>query len=226
MATPSGSSSTSNFSAKSDEEIEEMLDRMLTRLALCDDPKLENLLSKLLPLTISSLSRPSSAVRTKVIDLEVSLNHFVYSSFCPVKNALVTVECATLRALETLILRDMEENIMDSYKVKKLSGQCSSFEHTFYCKPYAVLKTSLSYSEGGSYLPLPSSQPLVVKLPGVYVCKSFFLGKGQSPGKHLFKDVIPEFMFVNLLSILLVLQKRGCKDVIPVLGISTSDGAN
>ncbi|KAI3814371.1 hypothetical protein L1987_19124 [Smallanthus sonchifolius] len=74
MATPSGSSSTSNFSAKSDEEIEEMLDRMLTRLALCDDPKLEKLLSKLLPLTISSLSRPSSAVRTKVMEILSHVN--------------------------------------------------------------------------------------------------------------------------------------------------------
>ncbi|KAM0057039.1 putative armadillo-like helical, proteasome component Ecm29 [Helianthus debilis subsp. tardiflorus] len=51
-----------------------MLDRMLTRLALCDEPKLENLLSKLLPLTISSLSRSSSAVRTKVMEILSHVN--------------------------------------------------------------------------------------------------------------------------------------------------------
>ncbi|GKU93494.1 hypothetical protein SLEP1_g7087 [Rubroshorea leprosula] len=51
---------------RSDAETEELLDRMLTRLALCDDSKLEALLSKLLPLTISSLSSQSLAVRNKV----------------------------------------------------------------------------------------------------------------------------------------------------------------
>ncbi|MFS8035264.1 putative armadillo-like helical, proteasome component Ecm29 [Helianthus anomalus] len=66
--------STGSTSGKSDEEIEEMLDRMLTRLALCDEPKLENLLSKLLPLTISSLSRSSSAVRTKVMEILSHVN--------------------------------------------------------------------------------------------------------------------------------------------------------
>uniref|UniRef100_A0A2N9FXH9 Proteasome component Ecm29 N-terminal domain-containing protein n=1 Tax=Fagus sylvatica TaxID=28930 RepID=A0A2N9FXH9_FAGSY len=49
----------------SDADREEMLDRMLTRLALCDDSKLQPLLSKLLPLTISSLSSQSLAVRKK-----------------------------------------------------------------------------------------------------------------------------------------------------------------
>ncbi|KAK7329207.1 hypothetical protein VNO77_23357 [Canavalia gladiata] len=39
----------SMLAAKSDAKIEEMLDRMLTRLALCDNSKLEPLLSKLLP---------------------------------------------------------------------------------------------------------------------------------------------------------------------------------
>lgn len=53
-------------SSKSDEEREEMLDRLLTRLALSDDSKLQPLLSKLLPYTISSLSSHSSAVRNKV----------------------------------------------------------------------------------------------------------------------------------------------------------------
>ena len=56
-------------SSKSEEEKEEMLDRLLTRLALSDDSKLEALLSKLLPYTISSLSSPSSAVRNKVASL-------------------------------------------------------------------------------------------------------------------------------------------------------------
>lgn len=74
MATSTASSSSSYFTGKSDEEIEEMLDRMLTRLALCDDPQLENLLLKLLPVTISSLSRPSSAVRTKVMEILSHVN--------------------------------------------------------------------------------------------------------------------------------------------------------
>lgn len=56
----------SSAPAKSDAEIEEILDRMLTRLALCDDPKLEALLSKLLPYSIASLSSQSLAVRKKV----------------------------------------------------------------------------------------------------------------------------------------------------------------
>ncbi|KAJ7960514.1 Proteasome-associated ECM29-like protein [Quillaja saponaria] len=60
--------------AKSDADIEEMLDRMLTRLALCDDSKLEPLLSKLLPLSISSLSSQSSAVRNKVLEILSHVN--------------------------------------------------------------------------------------------------------------------------------------------------------
>lgn len=59
---------------KSEEEIEEVLDRMLTRLALCDDSKLQNLLSNLLPLSISSLSSPSPAVRNKVIEILSHVN--------------------------------------------------------------------------------------------------------------------------------------------------------
>lgn len=66
MAESSSSMASSSASAKSDAETEELLDRMLTRLALCDDSKLEALLSKLLPLCISSLSSPSQAVRSKV----------------------------------------------------------------------------------------------------------------------------------------------------------------
>nr|GEV63281.1 proteasome-associated protein ECM29 homolog [Tanacetum cinerariifolium] len=56
------------YAGKSDKEVEEILDRMLTRLALCDEPKLENLLNKLLPITISSLSCQSSPVVTKIVE--------------------------------------------------------------------------------------------------------------------------------------------------------------
>ncbi|KAH9741799.1 ARM repeat superfamily protein [Citrus sinensis] len=52
----------SSSSSTSEYEKEELLDRMLTRLALCDDSKLEALLSKLLPLAISSLSAHSTLV--------------------------------------------------------------------------------------------------------------------------------------------------------------------
>lgn len=60
-------SSSSSSMSSSDVEKEELLDRMLTRLALCDDSKLEALLSKLLPLTISSLSSPAIPIRNKAI---------------------------------------------------------------------------------------------------------------------------------------------------------------
>lgn len=71
MADPSPSSS---IAAKSDDEREEMLDRMLTSLALCDDSKLKNLLSKLLPLAISCLSTSSTAVRNKVLEILSHIN--------------------------------------------------------------------------------------------------------------------------------------------------------
>ncbi|CAL5190433.1 unnamed protein product [Lathyrus oleraceus] len=75
MAESSSSSSTAPAPrAKSDTEIEEMLDRMLTRLALCDDSNLEPLLSKLLPLTISSLSSQAIAVRNKVLEILSHVN--------------------------------------------------------------------------------------------------------------------------------------------------------
>ncbi|PRQ32931.1 putative proteasome component Ecm29 [Rosa chinensis] len=61
-------------SSKSDEEKEEMLDRLLTRLALRDDSNLQPLLSKLLPYTISSLSSNSSAVRNKVLEILSHVN--------------------------------------------------------------------------------------------------------------------------------------------------------
>ncbi|GAB2246168.1 hypothetical protein Droror1_Dr00001661 [Drosera rotundifolia] len=60
--------------AMSDEERVEALDRLLTRLALCDDSKLEPLLSKLLPFTISSLSPPSVYVRNKVLEILSHVN--------------------------------------------------------------------------------------------------------------------------------------------------------
>lgn len=62
------------MAGKSDEEIEELLDRMLTRLALCDDSKLQSLLSNLLPLSISSLSSSSTSVRNKVIEILSHVN--------------------------------------------------------------------------------------------------------------------------------------------------------
>ncbi|CAE6013918.1 unnamed protein product [Arabidopsis arenosa] len=69
-----GSSSSSSLISKSDGELEEMLDRMLTRLALCDDSKLESLVSNLLPLTISSLSSQSPVVRNKVLEILSHVN--------------------------------------------------------------------------------------------------------------------------------------------------------
>ncbi|KAL9272177.1 Proteasome adapter and scaffold protein ECM29-like protein [Drosera capensis] len=60
--------------AKSDEDRLESLDRLLTRLALCDDSKLEPLLAKLLPFTISSLSSPSVSVRNKVLEILSHVN--------------------------------------------------------------------------------------------------------------------------------------------------------
>lgn len=69
MAEASSASAT-----KSDEEKVEMLDRLLTRLALCDDSNLQPLLSKLLPYTISSLSSQSSAVRNKVLEILSHVN--------------------------------------------------------------------------------------------------------------------------------------------------------
>jgi proteasome component ECM29 len=53
------------------------LDRMLTRLALCDDSKLQPLLSKLLPFTISSLSSQSSLVRNKVSSFSPSISMYI-----------------------------------------------------------------------------------------------------------------------------------------------------
>nr|XP_010313220.1 proteasome adapter and scaffold protein ECM29 isoform X1 [Solanum lycopersicum] len=80
MADSSSSSSStasswsSMLSGKSDVEIEELLDRMLTRLALCDDSKLQDLLTKLLPLSIASLSSPAPLVRNKVLEILSHVN--------------------------------------------------------------------------------------------------------------------------------------------------------
>ncbi|XP_058078401.1 uncharacterized protein LOC131226734 [Magnolia sinica] len=68
------SSSSSLSSEKSEAEIEETLDRMLTRLALSDDSKLQTLLSKILPYTISSLSFPSQLIRKKVMEILTHIN--------------------------------------------------------------------------------------------------------------------------------------------------------
>ncbi|CAI0541306.1 unnamed protein product [Linum tenue] len=59
---------------RSDADTEDLLDRMLTRLALCDDPNLEALLSRLLPLAISTLSSQSTAVRNKVLEILSHVN--------------------------------------------------------------------------------------------------------------------------------------------------------
>ncbi|XP_061372568.1 uncharacterized protein LOC133315038 [Gastrolobium bilobum] len=77
MADSSSSSSSTTatkLAVKTDLEIEELLDRMLTSLALCDDSKLEPLLSKVLPFCISSLSSQSLSVRNKVLEILSHVN--------------------------------------------------------------------------------------------------------------------------------------------------------
>ncbi|KAG8388927.1 hypothetical protein BUALT_Bualt02G0176200 [Buddleja alternifolia] len=64
----------SALSGKSDEEKEELLDRMLTRLALCDDSKLQDLLAKILPISIAALSSSSTLLRNKVIEILSHVN--------------------------------------------------------------------------------------------------------------------------------------------------------
>ncbi|XP_057801647.1 uncharacterized protein LOC131016878 isoform X1 [Salvia miltiorrhiza] len=64
----------SALSGKSDDEKEELLDRMLTRLALCDDSKLQDLLAKILPLSIAALSSASAPLRNKVIEILSHVN--------------------------------------------------------------------------------------------------------------------------------------------------------
>ncbi|KMZ74828.1 hypothetical protein ZOSMA_121G00010 [Zostera marina] len=57
-----------------DAEREEMLDRMLTRLALAEDSQLQNLLAKILPYSIHSLNSPSSSVRKLVMEILTHVN--------------------------------------------------------------------------------------------------------------------------------------------------------
>ncbi|KAK9692274.1 hypothetical protein RND81_09G253100 [Saponaria officinalis] len=57
-----------------DNEREQMLDKMLTSLAFCDDSKLQNLLSNLLPRAIASLCTQSPAVRNKVLEILSHVN--------------------------------------------------------------------------------------------------------------------------------------------------------
>ncbi|KAL5994755.1 hypothetical protein ACLOJK_024809 [Asimina triloba] len=71
MAEPSPSSSSAD---KSEAEREEILDRMLTRLALADDSNLQTLLAKLLPYAIASLSSPSPPIRKKVLEILTHVN--------------------------------------------------------------------------------------------------------------------------------------------------------
>eukprot|EP00268_Persea_americana_P062214 TRINITY_DN795_c0_g1_i5.p1 TRINITY_DN795_c0_g1~~TRINITY_DN795_c0_g1_i5.p1 ORF type:complete len:1799 (+),score=364.65 TRINITY_DN795_c0_g1_i5:189-5585(+) len=66
--------SSSSSMEKSDAEREEILDRMLTRLALADDSKLQGLLSKILPYCISSLSSQSQSLRKKVMEILSHVN--------------------------------------------------------------------------------------------------------------------------------------------------------
>ncbi|KAJ0985238.1 hypothetical protein J5N97_003594 [Dioscorea zingiberensis] len=66
--------SSSSAAAPSDTEREEMLDRMLTSLALADDPKLEALLTKILPYSISALSSSSQSIRKSVMDILSHVN--------------------------------------------------------------------------------------------------------------------------------------------------------
>ncbi|WOK96791.1 hypothetical protein Cni_G05498 [Canna indica] len=58
----------------SDAEREEMLDRILTRLALADDDKLQPLLAKILPYSISSLASPSPSIRKSVLEILSHIN--------------------------------------------------------------------------------------------------------------------------------------------------------
>ncbi|KAL2941950.1 Proteasome adapter and scaffold protein ECM29 [Bienertia sinuspersici] len=74
MAESPSSSLFSAMAAISDSEREDILERMLTNLAFCDDPKLENLLAKLLPRALACLASPSSAIRNKVLEILSHVN--------------------------------------------------------------------------------------------------------------------------------------------------------
>eukprot|EP01018_Ginkgo_biloba_P028624 Gb_39350 [translate_table: standard] len=66
-----------------EKEREAMLERMLTRLALTDDSKLEAVLSKLLPYAISCLSSPLQSTRQKHVHLYALLE--IHKMACPRK---------------------------------------------------------------------------------------------------------------------------------------------
>ncbi|XP_020113729.1 proteasome-associated protein ECM29 homolog isoform X2 [Ananas comosus] len=75
MAEASSSPSSSTAAAaKAEEERAEVLDRMLTRLALTDDDKLEPALAKILPYSIASLSSPSPSIRKMVMEILTHIN--------------------------------------------------------------------------------------------------------------------------------------------------------
>ncbi|XP_021734263.1 proteasome-associated protein ECM29 homolog isoform X2 [Chenopodium quinoa] len=71
---PAPSTSLSAMAALSDKEREEMLERMLTNLAFCDDSKLQSLLANLLPRAIACLSSQSTAIRNKVLEILSHVN--------------------------------------------------------------------------------------------------------------------------------------------------------
>ncbi|CAA0805895.1 ARM repeat superfamily protein [Striga hermonthica] len=73
-STSAARSWSSALDGKSDEEKEELLDRMLTRLALCDDSKLQDLLARILPLSIAALAAASTSLRNKVIEILSHVN--------------------------------------------------------------------------------------------------------------------------------------------------------
>lgn len=60
--------------AEAGEEQEAMLERLLTRLALTDDSKLEPVLAKLLPYAISCLGTPRQSTKQKVMDMLSHIN--------------------------------------------------------------------------------------------------------------------------------------------------------
>ncbi|KAG8089149.1 hypothetical protein GUJ93_ZPchr0011g27896 [Zizania palustris] len=59
---------------QTDEEREEALDRMLTRLALADDARLAPLLARVLPYAITSLASPAASVRKLVMEILSHIN--------------------------------------------------------------------------------------------------------------------------------------------------------
>ncbi|XP_039131872.1 proteasome adapter and scaffold protein ECM29-like [Dioscorea cayenensis subsp. rotundata] len=66
--------SSSSAATPSDADREEMLDRMLTSLALADDHKLQGLLTRILPYSISSLSSSSPSIRKLVMEILSHVN--------------------------------------------------------------------------------------------------------------------------------------------------------